>query len=100
MARLQDDGGDGGDSDATVVGGAALLGSGCGGTAVGDVESVVAAAVRTIPVSLVRCRRATRSTRCPCGWHQAGRRPRSNPYLSLYNLSTHNKNRSVINVYT
>lgn len=99
VARPPDGGGDGGGRGATVVDGVAPPGSGRGGTVAGGAGSESAAAVRTVPASPVRCRPATRSTRCPCGWRPADRRPRSIPYPSLYNLSTHNTNRSVINVY-
>jgi len=86
-----DGGGDGGGRGATAAGGAARRDSGRGGTAAGGAGSAAAAAVRTAPASPVRCRPAIRSTRCPCDWRPDGRRPRSNPCPSLYNLSTQNE---------
>lgn len=63
--RPDGDGDGDGDLGATVAGGAEPLGSGRGGTAADGAGNAEAAAVRKVPASPVRCRRVTRSTRCP-----------------------------------
>lgn len=86
-----------------MAGGVVFRGSGRGGTAADGAGNVEAVAVRTVLESPARCRHATRSTRYPCGWRPADRRPRLIPYPSLYNLPTKKKNKSfnffVKNVY-
>lgn len=92
------DGGDDGGRGVTAAGGAAPRGSGGRDGTVADGEgSAAAVAVRTAPASPGRCRPATHSTRCLCGWRPAGLRPRSIPFLSLYSLLT-NENKSSIKI--